>query len=115
MIEARLVEMPARNRPAWPRSSAAGALTFELLELCTYSSDVAVERWLVTRTQAKVSAIRRDGRFAIADKPSQSTLFAQVGCVQDPPPPSSRSMRYWPAQERCQAVAEVVRGGQVGG
>jgi hypothetical protein len=70
----------------------------------------------LTRAQAKVSPVRHDGRFAIAGQPSQSTLFAQVGCVQahfcrigrdsptlsrvvctlHVPPPSSRSMRYWP-------------------
>ena len=65
-----------------PGTSAAGALTRELLELRSHRCDVAVERRLVTRAQAKVSPVRHDGRFAIAGQPSQSTLFAQVGCVQ---------------------------------
>jgi hypothetical protein len=61
--------------------SAAGALTLQLFELRPYGCYVAVERWLVTRTQAKVSPVRRDCRFAITNRCSESTLFAQVSCV----------------------------------
>jgi len=70
-----------RTEPTNPSTlSAAGALTLQLLELRSYGRDVPVERGLVTRAQAKISSIRRDGRFAIANRCPESTLFAEVSC-----------------------------------
>ena len=86
-------------------TSAAGALALELLELRSYGCDIAIEHGFVMRTQAQVSAIRRDGRFAIADQPSQSTLFAQVGCVQD----ALRARRDSPTLNRIVSTLDVAR------
>ena len=61
--------------------SAAGALLLQLRELRPDGCYVAVERRLVTCPQAKVPPVRGDGRFAITNRCSESTLVTEVSCV----------------------------------
>ena len=65
-------------------TSAAGALTLQLLELRSHGGHIAVECRLVARAQTKISPIRRDGRFTITNRCCESTLFAQVCCGERP-------------------------------